>query len=350
MINMNSENDECLHLRDYTTHDSNLIPVLPEEIEFRRVDNFHCRNLTIVEHSPIAVRKFQELTKELGTVKEPISIVLPPKLPFDLGNYHPCLDSQAPTISDDEDATNESVSSNDVFAASYTTLNEPCYRLAERIYHLEKLKMEQRSIRSSITIADTLDGEQPFHDESDDNKSTCSLRSASPAAGGTGFSTAREQECNPPGSEQGSTQSESPTSTGSYNDRDAVLSESPSSDIDEQPQAGGDINVEDEHHGTPNATGTESTGQGERKLHHVSTYNVQPPMVYYDPFDEPEDDHFWPFSLGTSVWNFMVGSSRSLAPQNSAVMNVESHISSFYSKEGEFCVAAHVTCLQSFVC
>ncbi|GBE61363.1 chloroquine resistance marker, putative [Babesia ovata] len=334
LINMKPENDECLHLRDYTAHDANLIPVLPEEIEFRRVENFHCRNLTIVEQSPIAVRKFQELTKELGTVKEPISVVLPTKLPFDLGNYHPCLDSQAPTLSDDEDITNESVNSRDPFATGFSTLDEPYYRLAERIYHLEKLKIEQRSARSTPTVADTLDGEQQLLNESDDDASLHSLHVTAPAAGEDGFSTGREQECNPPGGEQGNMSCESVTSVGYDNDRPTLWNASPSSDVDELPLAGGNTSVEDEHLKTTNSTGIANRDHGEGKLHHVSMFNTQPPLAYYDPFDEPEDDHFWPFSLGTSVWNFVVGSAQSLASRDSVGINMESHISSFYSKEG----------------
>lgn len=103
LIDMKKEEGEYLHISDYTAHDSNLIPVLQDDIEYRRVQDFHDRNLTIVDQSPIALRKFEDLTKELSTVIEPISIVLPQKLPFDLNSYHPCMDSQAPTLSDDED-------------------------------------------------------------------------------------------------------------------------------------------------------------------------------------------------------------------------------------------------------
>lgn len=102
LIDMSYNDEEFLHLDDFTASDANLSPMLPEEVEFRRIETFHCRNLTIVDTSPIAVRKLIDLTKELGMVKEPIVIELPEQMPFDLNDSHPFMESQAPPVSESD--------------------------------------------------------------------------------------------------------------------------------------------------------------------------------------------------------------------------------------------------------
>ncbi|GFE55742.1 hypothetical protein BaOVIS_031460 [Babesia ovis] len=309
--------DQCLQLRDYTANDANLVPVLPEEIEFRRVENYHCRSLTIVDQSPIAVRRFDEMTKELSTVKEPTALALPEKLPFDLVNEHPSLRSQNDMEPDDLAMISGNNTARDELANK-----DPCQLLADRIRQMEQSNehriLTEYSTRSSLIEADiyeeSLEGSPGYRD--------CVSLSQSPWEGHV--EAARPEILSDELASEDRYGSIKPPLWNSLLKYGESISQMPCSDR-EDPQS--------ECVKTTGTTENEQMEQPETRLQHISSFRAKPSMAFLDPFEEDDEVQFWPFTLGAEVWKYVVGGSQSNGPADSFDVNVEGCISSFYSKE-----------------
>ncbi|ORM40478.1 uncharacterized protein BXIN_2155 [Babesia sp. Xinjiang] len=352
LISMVPDESRMLQLSDYTAKNGNLIPVLPDEIEFRRMDNYHCRVLTIVDQSPIAVRSLEEMTKELSTVKEPVAMVLPPRLPFDLNNEHPSLESEVLSDSEDEGVSRlNSNDSNEVDTHNDCQVDEACYILADRIYQIEKSKLDGRceercgsedysqttaplsplDASVSTTFEGSKVGSSGYRDcvscspgpwEDLDDWATFQLESSK-----SEVSISSDSEVSRPSLWTSSLTSDVKASNSPIDEHEAIASylASSVSCVDEN-----DIKSPTEN------------------LHHVSAFCDKPPMAFIDPFDERDEEDFWPFAFGAGVWKYMVGSSTTNASCDSFDVNVEGCISSFYSKEGRLCVDSGVISPQNY--
>lgn len=229
----------------------------------------------------------------------------------------------------------ESPSFSEQFTKRDRMSDDPCYRLAERIYCLEKLKLEQQSVLSKSTENDA-ESDHESHSENDNVIPIHASQLMSPAVSANWIPCGIENNDNQSISQQGSARSESVASSRSAESRPPLWTTARSSDLTMITLKRGDAGVmEFDNVSTSNSTDIESPNTDDSKLHHVSTFSDVPSMVYHDPFDEPEDHQFWPFSIGSSVWNFMAGNTEKSVPQKSIDFHVESSISSFYTKEGE---------------
>ncbi|EDO05349.2 hypothetical protein BBOV_I002670 [Babesia bovis T2Bo] len=324
VVNPEKEMDPLLHLRDYTSGNANLIPILPQEIEFRRVENFHCRSLTIVDQSPIAVRSLDDMTKELSTVKEPTAVILPPKLPFDLVDEHPSFETDASESDDDVDESLQ--------IKRQEELHETCYKLADQIYQMERSKI---GIKNAIGNCDTKITTKTV--QIDTNKSNCNNDSSdmTPAYRDcvSYLQTPWEELKSWEESVAESVEQDNREQNVKNNKRPPLWMSLATTKEKRTRNNSKETHQECDRISTDSSRHDDENKSTETKLHNISAIKTPASMVFFDPFEEEEETQFWPFNVGAGVWKYIIGGSQSHITPESLDINVEGCITSFYSKE-----------------
>eukprot|EP00371_Babesia_bovis_P000270 XP_001608917.1 hypothetical protein [Babesia bovis T2Bo] len=319
VVNPEKEMDPLLHLRDYTSGNANLIPILPQEIEFRRVENFHCRSLTIVDQSPIAVRSLDDMTKELSTVKEPTAVILPPKLPFDLVDEHPSFETDASESDDDVDERNRPNISNSLQIKRQEELHETCYKLADQIYQMERSKI---GIKNAIGNCDTKITTKTV--QIDTNKSNCNNDSSdmTPAYRDcvSYLQTPWEELKSWEESVAESVEQDNREQNVKNNKRPPLWMSLATTKEKRTRNNSKETHQECDRISTDSSRHDDENKSTETKLHNISAIKTPASMVFFDPFEEEEETQFWPFNVGAELREMRRGTENMTKAEGSAIV------------------------------
>lgn len=213
-------------------------------------------------------------------------------------------------------------------------MDAACYRLAERIYQMEKSKIDNISHRN-LGKSDLMMSREYKNLTTRTNGSTCV---SSDSAGNDTEDNKRNATLFNSGGSKELKQYHISMQEAVLSDRSEYLTLENIHDLNQSrglPSHSKTANPFDyEDFATP-TTDIANKEELPQKLHHVSAYQCLPAVEFLDPFEEDGHEESWPMTFGSQVWSLIVRGYGKPSYDDSLNISMEGNISSFYSKEGK---------------
>lgn len=213
-------------------------------------------------------------------------------------------------------------------------MDEACYRLADRIYQMERSKIKGCPSQSDNTDSQWLNesrGSTQCTALSEEEHADAMLKRHLGRKHSNDFHFTDGQEEHSPGNVMHKLRIQGPNES-VYNIEPRSRQTS-NADLTVEPSARKN-KIDHDDIAIPGVYNVTKADKEHKKLHHVSAYHTEPPIEFFDPFEDDHDEAAWPLALGSHMWSLVVRGPTPLNYHDTTDINIEGTISSFYSKEG----------------